>query len=169
MDKRLETAINEQITKEFYSSNLYLSMAAYFEKKSLSGFSHWMRMQAQEENLHGMKLFDYLCERGCDIVLEAIDKPPVAFKSIEDVFQKTLAHEKTVTASINKLYSLARDVNDNAALGFLQWFVDEQVEEEKNAGDILGKLKYVNNQPAGILFLDKELSARAQPLIAPVE
>ncbi len=167
MDKRLEKSINEQIAKEIYSSYLYLSMVAYFEKKSLDGFSHWMRMQVQEESLHGMKLFDYLCERGCEIVLGSIDKPPVDFKSIEDVFKKTLAHEKAVTASINKLYSLARDVNDNAALGFLQWFVDEQVEEEKNAGDILGKLKYVNDQPAGILFLDKELSARRQPSIAP--
>ncbi len=165
MDKRLEKLINEQISKEIYSSYLYLAMVVYFEQKGLDGFSHWMRMQVEEENLHAMKLFDYMCERSCKVVLGGISRPPADFKSIEDVFKKTLAHEKAVTASINKLYALAREVNDNAALGFLQWFVDEQVEEEKNAGDILAKLKYVNDQPAGILFLDKELSSRAAPSI----
>jgi len=167
MDKKLEKAINEQITKEFYSAYLYLSMAAYFEAESLAGFSHWMKMQVQEENIHAMKFFDFLNERGSKVVLEAIDKPPEKFSSIEDVFKKTLEHEKKVTASINKLYSMAQKVNDNSARVFLQWFINEQVEEEKNPADILGKLKYVSNQPAGILILDKELGLRPQPVMNP--
>ncbi|MFC1666505.1 ferritin [Candidatus Omnitrophota bacterium] len=167
MDKKLKKAINEQITKELYSSYLYLAMVGYFESKSLSGFSHWMRMQVQEELLHAMKLFDFMNERGHKVVLGVIDKPPGDFTSVEDVFQKTLEHEKKVTASINSLYTLARDTNDNAVLTFLQWFINEQVEEEKNAGDILAKLKYVSSQPAGILFLDKELATRPQPVISP--
>ena len=106
MDKRLEKAMNEQLTKELYSAYLYLSMAAYFESESLAGFSHWMKMQVQEEVLHAMKLFDFLNERETRVVLEAIDKPLAKFSSIKDIFEKTLKHEKKVTASINDLYSL---------------------------------------------------------------
>lgn len=167
MDKRLEKVMNEQLTKELYSAYLYLSMAAYFESESLSGFSHWMKMQVQEEILHAMKLFDFLNERGAGVVLEAIDKPLAKFSSIKDIFEKTLKHEKKVTASINDLYSLAQKVNDQSACVFLQWFITEQVEEEKNPADILGKLKYVSDQPAGILILDKELATRLQPVLDP--
>lgn len=167
MDKNLEKAMNDQITKELYSAYLYLSMAAYFESESLEGFSHWMKIQAQEEIIHAMKFFNFLNERGARVVLGAIDKPPASFPSIEDVFKKTLAHEKKVTASINNLYKMAKKVNDNAASVFLQWFINEQVEEEKNPTDILGKLKYVSKQPAGILILDKELAARPQPVLDP--
>ena len=167
MDKKLEKAINEQINYELYSAYIYLSMAAYFEAENLSGFSHWMRMQVQEEILHAVKLFDYLNERGCKVVLETIDKHPADFSSAEDVFQKVLQHERKVTKSINNLYRLAQKVNDNAATGFLQWFVNEQVEEEKNTLDVLQKLKYAGNQAAGVLFLDKELASRPQPVIDP--
>ncbi|MCK5706422.1 MAG: ferritin [Candidatus Aureabacteria bacterium] len=167
MDKKLVKAINEQITKEMYSSYLYLSMAAYFESIGLEGFSYWMKLQAQEEIIHGMKFFDYLNERGEKVILGAIDKPPVNFKSVVDVFKKTLEHEQLVTASINNLYSIANKVNDNASTIFLQWFINEQVEEEKNAMDILGKLKYVKAETAGMLMLDKELAARPQPILDP--
>jgi ferritin len=165
MDKKLEKSLNEQITKELYSSYLYLSMAAYLDSESLGGFSHWMKAQAQEEVLHAMKIFNFLNERGSRVVLGAIDKPPANFKGIEEVFKKTLAHEQLVTASINDLYTLAKKVNDHASAVFLEWFINEQVEEEKNPADILGKLKYVSNQPAGILILDKELAARPQPVL----
>ncbi|MDD5069454.1 MAG: ferritin [Candidatus Omnitrophica bacterium] len=164
MDKALVKELNNQITKEFYSSYLYLSMAAYFNSETLDGFAHWMRIQAQEELTHGMKIFDYLTERGETITLSQIDKPPVSFSSVEDVFKKSLAHEKTVTESINNLYNLSNRVNDNACSIFLQWFINEQVEEEKNANDILGKLKYVKSEPAGILLLDKDLSQRILPV-----
>jgi len=158
--------MNEQITKEYYSAYLYLAMVSYFEGTSLSGFASWMRMQVQEELFHGTKLFNYMHERGETVVLAAIDVPPAKYSSPEEVFQKTLEHEQLVTKSINDLYAVARDVNDNACMSFLQWFIDEQVEEENNVGDVLGKLKLANNQAAGILFLDKELGARPQPTFA---
>lgn len=167
MDKRLEKAMNEQLGKELYSAYLYLSMAAYFEAENLAGFSHWMKMQIQEEILHAMKFFDFLNERGSRVILGAIDKPLENFSSIKDVFEKTLKHEQKVTASINKLYVLAQEINDRATCVFLQWFINEQVEEEKSPAEILGKLKYVSDQPAGILILDKELATRPQPVLDP--
>jgi len=167
VDKQLEKAMNEKMTGEFYSAYLYLSMASYFEAESLEGFSHWMKTQAQEETLHAMKFFNFLNERGTKVVLGAINKPPANFLSIEDVFKKTLKHEQGVTAGINSLYKTASKLNDNSVCIFLQWFINEQVEEEKSPTDILGKLKYVGNQPAGILMLDKELGARPQPVLDP--
>jgi len=160
MDKKLEKALNEQLNKEFYSAYLYLSMAAYFEAENLGGFSNWMKVQAKEEISHAMKFFDYLNERSSRVILEAIDKPSANFSSAQDVFKKTLEHEQKVTASINNLYAIADKAGDNAAKIFLQWFINEQVEEEKSAGDVLGKLKYISNQPAAILMLDKELGSR---------
>ena len=153
---------------EFYSAYLYLSMAAYFETEGLGGFAHWMKIQVKEESFHGMKFFNFLNERGSSVVLESIEKPPAKFSSIEDIFKKTLAHEKKVTAAINDLYTLARKLNDNASCIFLQWFINEQVEEEKNATDILAKIKYAGGHPAGVLMLDKELSLRPQPVLDPL-
>ncbi|MCP4652695.1 MAG: ferritin [Candidatus Omnitrophica bacterium] len=166
MEKKLVQEMNAQITKEFYSAYLYLSMVAYFDKESLDGCSHWMKMQAQEELIHGMKIFNYLSEIGTPITLGPIDKPNLKFSSVEDVFKKTLAHEKKVTASINNLYDLAQKAKDSATVIFLQWFVTEQIEEEKNPTDILAKLKHIGTQPAGILILDKELATRPQPVVA---
>lgn len=163
MDKKLLEEFNKQITREFYSSYLYLGMVTYFEEIGLSGLSTWMRMQTQEELMHAMKMFDYVCERGCTVSLDTIDKPDTKYDSVQHVFAETLKHEQQVTSWINNLYAVARNVNDNAALGFLQWFINEQVEEEKNVSDILAKLKYVENRPAGILFLDKELGSRPAP------
>ncbi|MBP7087881.1 MAG: ferritin [Candidatus Omnitrophica bacterium] len=160
MDKKLEKELNQQLNKELYSAYLYLAMAAYFEAENLSGFSHWMQIQAKEETSHAMKFFSYLNERGLRVILEAIDKPPVQFSSAEDVFKKSLQHEQKVTASINNLYTIAQKVEDNATKVFLQWFINEQVEEEKSVTEILSKLKYIDEQPAGILMLDKELGAR---------
>ena len=167
MDKKMEKAMNEQINKELYSSYLYLGMAAHFEAENLGGFAQWMKIQTAEEISHAMKFFNFINERGGTVVLGAIDKPSSQYASVEEVFAKTLEHEKFVTKSINNLYALARELNDNASLIFLEWFITEQVEEEKNAADILGKLKYVGKQPAGILMLDKELGARALPAFQP--
>ena len=160
MDSKIEKAMNEQINKEFYSAYLYLSMAAYFETKGLPGCSHWMQKQAKEEQSHGMKFFDFLNDRGCRVVLQAIEKPPADFSSTKKVFETTLSHEQTVTASINHLYALAQAAKDNAAMVFLAWFINEQVEEEKNAMAILAKFDYIKEESAGMLMLDKELGSR---------
>ncbi len=167
MEKKLEKAMNAQLTNEFYSAYLYLSMAAYFEFEGLTGFSHWMKMQHQEEFLHVRKFFDFINDRGSKIELDAIKKPQSTFTSIEDVFNKTLEHEVGVTKKINDLYALARELNDNSCCVFLQWFINEQVEEEKVTNDVLSRLKYAGNEPAGILMVDKELGARAAPSLTP--
>ena len=167
MDKKLLEVINEQIVKEFYSAYLYLAMSAFLEDRGLSGFSSWMQKQAAEEMVHGMKFFNFLCDRGEKADLGAIDKPRVKCKTIKDVFKETLAHEKLVTASINNIYSVAKKVDDTAAQTFLIWFIDEQVEEEKNASDILGKFDYIKEDSSAIIMLDKELGARAMPSLNP--
>lgn len=163
MDKKLEKLMNEQIRKELFSAYLYLSMSAYFESRNLGGFSSWMQKQAMEEVTHGMKFFAFLHDRGSRVVLEAIDQPPSEFKSVKEVIKETLSHEQKVTASINSLYAKALEVKDTAAQMFLSWFITEQVEEEKNAADILGKMEYVKEDSAGIIMLDRELGARPGP------
>lgn len=160
MDKKLVQAINEQIKNELYSGYLYLSMAAYFENKNLPGFAHWMKVQAKEEYEHAMKFFDFLNDRGERVILEAIDKPEADFKSPLEVFQKTLAHEQTVTAMINELYDLAIKVKDNPAVVLLQWYITEQVEEEKNPTAILEQLKLIKADSPAILIIDKNLGKR---------
>lgn len=161
MDKKLYKVMNDQVTKELFSAYLYLSMAGYFESKGLSGMAHWMKVQANEEVSHGMKIFGYMNDRGDRVILGSFEKPEFEFKSVRDVFEKALAHEKKVTASINNIYAVATGVEDYAAKVFLQWFLDEQVEEEKNAVDILTKLDYIKDNSMGLLMLDKELGARA--------
>jgi ferritin len=160
MDTKLEKAMNQQIQKEFFSAYLYLAMAAYFDRRGLSGCSHWMKKQAKEELSHGMKIFEFLHERGQEVILEAIDQPPADFKSIKKVFEQSLEHEKKVTASINNLYALAQSSKDNATAIFLNWFINEQVEEEKNVMDILAKFDYIKEDSAGMIMLDKELGSR---------
>ena len=163
MDVKLAKAMNEQIVKELYSAYLYLSMAAYFAAKSLNGFNHWMQMQAQEELIHAMVIFNFMNDRGNRVVFGPIDRPDADFNSVADVFEKTLAHEKKVSKMINDIYKIAEDVNDNAAKIKLQWFMKEQVEEERTPGDILAKLLLVKSNPAAILMIDKDMSARLVP------
>jgi ferritin len=160
MDKKLVKAFNEQIKNELYSSYLYLSMAAYCENKNLPGFAHWMKVQAKEENTHGMKMFDFLVDRGEKVILEAIDQPPAEFASAEEIFSKVLGHEKKVTGLVNKLYALSKEVDDNASSVFLHWFIDEQVEEEKNATQILGTIKMIKGEAVPLIMLDRELAKR---------
>ncbi len=165
MDSKLAKAINEQIVKELYSSYLYLSMSAYFAAQGLDGFSHWMQMQAQEEIIHAMIFFNFMNNRNSRVVLGAIDQPDIDFDSVGDVFEKTLAHEKKVTKSINDLYNIAEGVNDNAAKIKLQWFISEQIEEEKNPSDVLVKLSLVKNDSSAILFIDKDMATRLIPVM----
>ena len=166
MDTKLEKELNAQITCEYFSSYLYLSMAAYFESISLPGFSHWMKIQVQEEMVHVMKFYAFINDRGARVVFGAIEKPMAVFSSVKDVFKKTLEHEKKITKKINDLYSLAQKINDNASVMFLQWFITEQVEEEKNVNDILARLDLIKDDSMGILMLDKELAVRPQPVVA---
>ena len=163
MNAKLAKAINEQIVKELYSSYLYLSMASYFASHGLDGFNHWMQMQAQEELIHAMIFFNFMNDRGNRVILGAIDKPDADFESVADVFRKTLAHEQKVTKSINNLYKIAEEINDNAAKIKLQWFINEQVEEEKIPSDILAKLSLVKSNPSAILLMDKDMAARPAP------
>ncbi|MFQ5657890.1 MAG: ferritin, partial [Candidatus Methylomirabilales bacterium] len=146
LSQKIQDAINEQIKHEFYSSYLYLSMSAHFESVHLSGFARWMRLQSQEEMSHAMKLFDFVQGREGRVVLKAIDQPPAKFKSPIDVFQQALEHERKVTGMIHKLYDLAAKENDYATQVMLQWFVTEQVEEEKAAGDIVEQLKMIGDE-----------------------
>lgn len=161
MDKKLEKLLNDQIKNEFYSSYLYLAMAAYLEAKSLPGFAHWMKVQAKEEWGHGMRIFDFLIDRGSKVALQEIAQPPADFGTATEIFEKVLEHEKKVTILINALYDLSLKVNDHAAVVFLQWFVNEQVEEEKNAVLILDTLKIIKGETGpALVMLDRELAKR---------
>jgi ferritin len=160
MDKKLVDAINEQIKNELYSAYLYLSMAAYCESINLSGFSHWMKLQAQEETGHAMKMFGFLCERGEKVVLQAIPQPPTDFSSPLNVFEETLKHEQKVTGLINNIFNMSRKAGDNATEIFMQWFVTEQVEEEANATQIVEQLKMIKPDSAALIMMDRGLAKR---------
>ncbi len=156
----VEKALNAQLNAEFYSSYLYLSMAAYCESIDLPGAAKWMRIQSEEEQLHSFKFYDYIVERGGRVILSAIDAPPTNWESILDIFQDTLLHEQKVTSLINDLVYLAREQRDNATEVFMQWFVSEQVEEEDNVGKILAQIKMTKGSPQVLYLIDKELSQR---------
>jgi len=160
LSEAIQDAMNEQIKNELCSAYLYLSMSAYCESVNLPGFAHWMRVQAQEETTHAMKFYDFICERGGRVVLQAIDQPPVKYESPLDVFEKTLEHEGKVTAMIHNLYALAVQENDYASQVFLQWFVTEQVEEEQSAAQIVDTLKMIGDKGHALLMLDRELRQR---------
>lgn len=160
LSKTIQETINEQINHELYSAYTYLSMSAYFESLNLRGFAHWMRAQSREEISHAMKFFDFLHDRGGRVVLPAIDEPPAEFESPLEVFQQALGHERKVTGLIYKIYDLAVKEKDYATQALLNWFVAEQVEEEKSTGEIVEHLKQSGNDPTGLLFLDKQLGER---------
>ena len=163
LSDKMVKAFNDQINAEMYSAYFYLAMNAYFESNSLAGFAHWMRFQAQEEMLHAMKLYDYVNERGGDVVLDAIAKPPAKWNSAQEVFDDVLAHEQKVTGLINDLMNLAMDERDHASMGFLQWFVAEQVEEEDSVGSVVDKLKLIGSDTSALFVLDQEMATRLPP------
>ena len=158
--QKIRDAMNDQIQRELESAYIYLSMAAYFESSNLAGFAHWMKAQAQEEQTHAMKFFDFIYDRGGRVMLQAIPQPPADFVSPLDVFEKALAHEQKITGHINDLYALAVQEKDYASQTFLQWFVDEQVEEEKSAGEIVETLKMVGDKGQALYMLDRQLAQR---------
>ena len=156
----IQEALNKQINHEFYSSYFYLSVSAYFESLNLQGFSHWMRLQSQEEREHGMRLLDHLYDRHGQATFAAIAQPPVEFQSPAEAFQLALQHEDHVTQTINQFYELAMQEKDYAIQVELQWFISEQVEEEKQARQILDQLKMIGDQGTALYLLDKELGER---------
>ena len=160
LSKIIQDAINEQIKNELYSGYLYLAMAAYSDDASLPGFAQWMRAQAQEELDHAMKFFSYVNERGGRVVLQAIDQPPVDFESPVAIFEMTLEHERKVTRLIHKLYELALKENDYATQVMLQWFIEEQVEEEDSASQVLDTLRMIGDKGHGLVMLDRALGQR---------
>lgn len=156
----LQNAINAQIIREMYSSNLYLSMAAYYATINLNGFANWMRIQAEEELFHALKFFDYVLDRGGHVALGAIDAPKVVWDNAITPFEEAYEHEQKVTAWIHDLMELAHQEKDYAAISFLNWFVDEQVEEEKNTSEILDRLHLSGDSKASLFMLDNELKTR---------
>ncbi len=160
MNAKVERAVNEQIHAEFFSFYLYLSVAAYFTAKHLDGFSHWMRIQAQEEFRHAMKLFDYLNERGGTVELMALQAPQREWSSPSAAVEAVLEHEKLISGRINALVDLADAENDHATTVLLHWYVSEQVEEEATADTLYHQVKMVEDSPHGLLMIDRELAGR---------
>ena len=160
LSTQMQDALNGQITKEFYASQLYLAMSAHFEALNLRGFAHWMRVQSDEEREHALKLFDFILARGGSVELGAVEQPPGEFGAPVEIFQASLAHERRVTAWINELYARATSENDYASQVFLQWFIDEQVEEEANASEMIDRLSMAGDNKAALLMLDTEMKSR---------
>ena len=161
INKPMQDAMNDQINRELYSSYLYLSMAAYLEDRNLPGFAHWMRVQEAEERGHAMKLYDFMVERGGRVMLKAIDAPKAEWNSTLELAEEVAAHEAKITASINALYELALKEKDYPTQIMLQWFITEQVEEEKNAAEIVANLRLIEDRGTAVLMLDHRLAKRA--------
>ena len=161
MKAELQKAFNKQINEELYSAYLYVAMVNYFESINLGGFATWMRAQTVEELNHASKFIDYLHDRNADVKLDAIAKPTATWKSALDAMEAAHAHECHITECINKLYSAATKTEDHAAAMFLNWFVNEQVEEEGNADEIVQQLKLAKDAPGPMFMLNRELGARA--------
>jgi ferritin len=160
MSKTMQDAMNEQMKHEFYSFYLYLSMSAFCDRSNLPGLARWMRVQADEETKHAMKIFDHVLDRGGKVELQQLGRPPADFASPREVFEQAHQHEQQVTASINKVYGLAVDERDFASTAFLDWFVKEQVEEEKTSGLLAEQFRMVGEDRPGLLMLDRDLGQR---------
>ena len=160
LDKKLEAAFNDQINKELYSEYLYLGMKAIFADMNLPGFVNWFDVQVQEEHAHAIGMFNYLNERGGKIELLPIDKPEFTGKTPLEIFEEVLKHEQYVTSRINTVYDVAEEVRDRAAMKFLDWYIDEQVEEEASVDGVLSTLRLIGDDKNALLLLDKDLATR---------
>lgn len=169
INKRMESALNDQIKWELYSSYLYLSMSSWYESKGLKGFAQWEYVQAQEENDHAMKIYRYVISRGGRVVLQPIEAPPSEWKSPLEAFEVSLEHEQKVTGMINNLVNIAIEEKDHATHNMLQWFVDEQIEEEDDAGNVVDQLRMIEDGggSAMLYMLDKELGTRVYVPLLP--
>ena len=167
LNKRIEKTINEQINTETYSSYLYLAMSAYCSELGLAGFANWLKIQAQEELFHSDFMFNYLIERNGRVVLDAIEKPPVEWNNIIEVFEEVLKNEQYISSRINNIVDVALEEKDHATASFYKWFLDEQVEEEATASDVLSKLKLTKGEGSALFFMDQEMQKRifVQPIL----
>ena len=160
MNPRVLEAINKQINSELSASYAYLAMSAYCERQKFTGAARWLRLQSQEENMHAMKLYDFVLARDRSVDLQAIERPKSDFGSVAQVFERALEQEQEVSRQIDALYETAFTEKAFSTVAELQWFLTEQVEEEKTAREIVAKFKMVGNDPASLLDLDRELGAR---------
>ena len=160
LTKKMHQALNDQIHHELESAYIYLSMAAYFETENFPGFAHWMKMQFEEEMAHAFRFYDYIHSQGEKVKLLAIAEPPDTFESPLAAFENALGHERKISRDIHNLYGLAMEEKDYPSLSFLQWFIDEQVEEEEHVGGVVEDIKRVHQSDQGLLMLDRELAQR---------
>jgi len=160
LNAAIQDAMNKQVNAELYSAYLYLSMAADFEETGLRGMAHWMQVQAKEEASHALKFFKYIADRGGRVTLAAIAAPPTKWDSPQAIFEEVYKHECHVSGLINKLVELAEAEKDHASAVFLQWFINEQVEEEANASEILHQIKTMGDSKQGLFMLDHHLAQR---------
>ncbi len=160
ISQKMAETINRQINNEMYSAYLYMAMSAHCSTKNLAGFAKWFMIQYHEEMFHAMKFYNYLLDQGAEPKLAAIKEPPKSWASVKEMFEKTLEHEKTVTKNIHDIAELAQQEKDHATYAFNQWYVNEQVEEEKNDNEILGRLALVGENGPGLYILDGQLGAR---------
>ncbi|PWJ51235.1 ferritin [Faecalicatena contorta] len=160
MDKKVLDLLNQQINKELYSAYLYLDVANFYTSKGLDGFANWFEVQAKEEQDHAMLIYQYLHNNNQDVVLEAIGKPDQVYKELIDPLKAALVHEEYVTSLIHNIYGAAQSVNDFRTVQFLDWFVKEQGEEEKNSTDLITKMELFGSEAKGLYMLDAELKTR---------
>lgn len=160
LSEKVAALLNEQVNKEFYSAYLYLDFSNYFEARGLDGFANWYKIQAQEERDHAMLFYQYLQNNNAKVTLESIAKPDKALDSDMTVLKHGLEHELYVTSLINDIYAAAHEAKDFRTMQFLDWFVKEQGEEEKNAGDLLKKWDLFGADPRALYMLDNEMSSR---------
>lgn len=160
LNKKVLKVLNEQVNAEFYASQIYLSMSAYFGNKGLSGFSKWMRLQYEEECEHALKIYDYILERGEKVELLAIEKPKKEWKNVKEAVSDALAHEKLVTSMINKIMDISIEEKEYATVNLMNWYVEEQVEEESSIENILDQLNYAGEESSALLMIDRELGSR---------
>ncbi len=167
INKNVEKILNEQINAEFWSAYFYLSMSNYFNATGMPGFANWMRVQFEEETFHAMKMLDYINERSGRVILEPIAEVPSEWDGVLNIYEETLKHEEKVTSLINECMNVAIQEKDHATVNFLQWFVDEQVEEEAGVNEIIDQLKMFKGEGHGLYMMDKEFKART--FVAPVK
>ncbi|HHW98953.1 MAG TPA: ferritin [Firmicutes bacterium] len=168
LPEKVEQMLNDQIQKELYSAYLYLSMSAYLEEENLKGYAHWFMIQAQEERDHALIIYNYVLAAGGRVKLQAIQQPPVEFAGLENVLTETLAHEQFVTSSIYEIVEVANEARDHKTVQMLQWFIEEQVEEEDNARNNIDQYRLFGTDPKGLYMLDREMAQRVYTVPAPL-
>lgn len=163
ISQAMEKALFDQLNHEFYSAYLYLAMSAYCSHLEFNGAADWLKLQYEEEHIHATKIYNYLVEQGVHVMLKELEQPPSEYGSVLDVFTASLTHEQSMTARLNDLSDQALKEKDHATYNLLQWFVNEQVEEEATVGAIISKLKLVKDDGYGLLMIDNELGGRSAP------